>query len=212
MAVAAVSTASAHQSAPNAAFGTDWEVALSVPLELDILRCLLEVPLSQLATAFEFFLQTLTIGTKLRVREVLATDFKEVEEELIRHVAADLIDLLTQRFHLIDPAIRGSELGTEFIVVRVPLEVISIAAVNDRSSEATETARIIPGAFGIISRLEDRELELIHGVHVVLDYLVFLFAKGLGVVNSHIPRHNPVVAANAMTIILVIGGRTRRSS
>ena len=111
---------------------------MCIPLVFDIIRRPFESPIRQTSTPFNLFLQSFTIGTKLHVRPILATDLEFVVDDFVADVAAIFIVLLREGVEVKGPAVARRQCAAELVVVRIIRGIVAIAAVNKAVDEVPD--------------------------------------------------------------------------
>ena len=131
MTITGTATPSTLHRAAHARLGPDRQVPRCIPLILDIVWRPLKVPISESSTSLNLLFQAAAISAQLCVREVLAADFKIIQYELIRDVAAILGRFLGRRLYLELPPFGNGERATELVIVGIVERVIAVATVDD---------------------------------------------------------------------------------
>ena len=142
-------------------------MTMSVPLILDVVGRILELPLGHSPTASKLLQQTFAINTQLGVGPIFAAHLKAIEQKPVRDVAVVLIDLFGQRFHFENPPAPRRQGAAELIVVRIIYLVVAVTTIYHSPDKVAITVRCVARALGLIGGIIDRESKLVDGTLIV---------------------------------------------
>lgn len=89
------------------------------------------MPFSKSSTSFNLAFQALPVGAQLRVRKILAANLEDVEQELVRDIAAALSGFLGLGLHGELPPLGVGICATKLVIVGVIGRVVAVAAIDD---------------------------------------------------------------------------------
>ena len=89
------------------------------------------MPLSKSSTSFDLAFQAVPVGAQLCVREILAANLEDVEQELVRDIAAALRGFLGLGLHGELPPLRVGICAAKLVIVGVIVKVVGVAAIDD---------------------------------------------------------------------------------
>ena len=138
MAMTLTRTSGSFHCVPHTVLCPNRQMAMCVPLVLDIIRRPLEPPIRQVPASTNLLLQSFTVGTELRIRPILATHLEFVVQELVADVTAVFVVLLREGIEVEGPAVACRQRAAELVVVRIIHGIVAIAAVNKAVGEVPD--------------------------------------------------------------------------
>lgn len=89
------------------------------------------MPTSKSSTSFDLAFQAVSVGAQLCVRKIFAANLEDVQQELVRDIAAALGGFLGLGLHGELPSLRVGICATKLVIVGVVGRVVSVAAIDD---------------------------------------------------------------------------------
>ena len=133
-----------------------------------------------------------------------------------------LDDLQGERFHLEDPPVASGKDAAELVIMRIVDRIVAVASVNHAVDEITFALWRIAGALGYIRWIVNGKAEMIDGALIVskrraasvmktsrvpMRHLLYGFcalcAKVVHICHCSVLMHDPDVAVDAVTIVLI---------